>query len=64
MVIKKMPHFVAICSRGPPDVSVVIGPPNCAAHVVIVVREICEGAPDEVWIRNWRRVGRIGDRYG
>ena len=27
-----MPHFVTICSRGPPSVSVVIDTPKCAAR--------------------------------
>ena len=64
VVAKKMPHFVTICSRCPPDVSVVIGPPNGVAHVVFVVREIYEGALDGVWIRNWRRIRRIVDGCG
>ena len=64
IVTTKMLHFVTICSCCPPDVSVVIGPPNCVAHIVIVVREIYKGAPDEVWIHNWRRIRRIPDRCG
>ena len=54
-----MPHVVP--SRRPPDVSVVLGPRGCIANVVIIVREIYEGAPDGVWICDWRRIGRIVD---
>ena len=49
-----MSYVVACCNRSPPGVYVVIGRTKCVA---VVVREINEGAPDEVQVRNWQRIG-------
>ena len=61
VITKKMPYVIACCNRIPPNVSVVIG---WTDGVAVGVREIDESAPDEVRVRNWRRIGRIVDGCG